>query len=81
MDERIETVNDLIKKVMKKEKAIIREQNLVEDLGFSSIQFIELISLVESKYDVIIPIQKLQTVKKVADLYNAVMDLESFCRI
>jgi acyl carrier protein len=81
MEERIEAINGFIKKVMKKDRAFIREQSLAEDLGLNSIQFIELIALIEEKYDVIVPMQKLQAIKRVGDLYNAVVNIENFCRV
>jgi acyl carrier protein len=81
MDEKIEMVNTLLAKVMTKEKPIIPGHNLVEDLGLNSIQFMELISQIENRFDILVPIQKLQSIKKVDDLYKVVCDLENFCRV
>ena len=81
MEDRIVTVNSFLDKVMKKKKTIIPQQSLVEDLCLNSIQFMELISLIEEKYDVMVPVQKLQYLKKVEDLYVVIEKLEDFCRV
>ena len=80
MKEREETVNLYLSEVMKKKKVILPQHSLVEDLGLNSIQLISLIEKVETKYDVMVPIQKLHVVKTVEDLYKMVCNLEEICQ-
>lgn len=80
MDKRITRANEFLIEVMKNKKVIIPQQNLVEDLGLNSIQFMELIGKIEDEYNVIVPMQKLQYIKTVSDLYKAIQDIEEFCR-
>lgn len=79
-DERIVTINRMLTEVMKKKKVLLPEHNLVEDLGLNSLQLMDLIAKIETKYDVIVPIQKVSVMKTVRDLQNAVLNLEEFCR-
>ena len=78
MDEHKSTVNRFLSEVMKKQKVILPEHNLVEDLGLNSIQLMDLMAKIEEQFDVIVPIQKVQSTKTVSDLYEAVTDLEEF---
>ncbi|MBN2533395.1 MAG: acyl carrier protein [Spirochaetales bacterium] len=78
MNDRIEKVNEFLLSVMKNKKVIVPEQNLVEDLNLNSIQIMELVGKIENEYDVILPMQKLQTIKTVSDLYKAIQNLEEF---
>jgi acyl carrier protein len=78
-DDRIAKVNEFLMSVMKNKKVIVPEQNLMEDLNLNSIQIMELVGKIETEYDVILPMQKLQTIKTVSDLYRAVQNLEEFC--
>ncbi len=79
-EERIAKVNEWLAAAVKKEIVIIPQHGLVEDLGLNSLQFINLISKIEEAFNVMVPIQKLQTIKTVADLQDAVRRLEEFCR-
>ncbi len=79
-EERIAQVDEWLTAAVKKEIVIIPQHGLVEDLGLNSLQFINLIAKIEEAYNVMVPIQKLQTIKTVDDLHEAVRRLEEFCR-
>jgi len=72
------TVNAMLGRVMKTQKPISPEKNLTEDLGLTSLQLMELLSLVEDEYDILIPVNRVLHVKTVGDLYRAVEGIDGF---
>lgn len=83
MNEKLaQRVNELILKVIEKDINIIPEQSFVEDLGFSSLQVVELICYFENEFDVLIPVEKVLPLKTVGDMYRLVEDnlVELHCR-
>ena len=76
MDKKIkEKINTILKKVIKKNRTIHPEFDLVEDLGFSSLDMMELLSNFEDEFNIIIPINKISNIKTVNDIYK---EIENF---
>jgi acyl carrier protein len=51
------------------------EARLEDDLGADSLEIVEIIMLLEEKFDISIPDEKSETVKTVAQTFEAVSDL------
>ena len=77
-DERIETLHQILAEVLKaarKERKILPDHSLVGDLGLDSIHIMDFIGRVEDRFDVLIPLNKMVSIKRVKDLYAALDQL------
>ncbi len=75
----IETkVNELLLEVLKKSIILQPEFTLTEDLQLDSLRIMELMSLIEDEYDVIIPVNKALSIKTVGELYYAVAHIDEY---
>lgn len=78
MHELHETVNALLKTMLGQNKVITPGKQLVEDLGFDSLKMFELTAALEEEFGVLIPVNRVAHIKTVADLYQAVVNLDRY---
>jgi acyl carrier protein len=62
----------LIARVMEHSKTITPSKLMVDELGFDSIQLMELIAAVEDEFDLLITLDSVSGIKTVQDLFDAV---------
>lgn len=67
-----ETLNDLIVEVVRREVTITPDMTFVEDLGFTSLNLMEFVSLIEDDLDIFVPVNEALKVKTVSELYSFV---------
>lgn len=72
MDKVKSKIDPLLIKILEKKKRITPEKRLSEDLGFTSLQLMELISDIEDEFDILVPVNDTFTIKTVGDLYQAI---------
>lgn len=73
-----EKANTLLRKTARTDLKILPEHNLVEDLRMNSLRMMELISSIEDEYDVIIPVNKVVSIRTVKDVYYALEHLDEY---
>lgn len=78
MHELHETVNALLKAMLGQNKVITPGKQLVEDLGFDSLKMFELTAALEEEFGVLIPVNHVAHIKTVADLCQAVVNLDRY---
>lgn len=78
MHELHERVNALLKTMLGQNKVITPGKQLVEDLGFDSLKMFELTAALEEEFGVLIPVNRVAHIKTVADLYQAVVNLDRY---
>lgn len=62
----------LIASVMENNKTITPSKLMVDELGFDSIQLMELIGAIEDEFDLLITLDRVSEIKTVQDLFDAV---------
>ena len=70
-------VDELLLQITKTRKTISPNKLLVEDLGFDSLKMMDLMSTIEDRLEIAIPLAEATRIKTVADLYAAVANLAS----
>jgi len=70
-------VDELLLQITKTRKTISPNKLLVEDLGFDSLKMMDLMSTIEDRLEIAIPLAEATRIKTVADLYAAVAKLAS----
>lgn len=75
-----EKVSTLLLKILKTQKKIIPSMSLAEDLGMTSLHMMELISIIENDYDVVIPMNRIVTIRTVQDIIFALDHMDVFLK-
>jgi acyl carrier protein len=70
-------VDELLVQISKTRKTLSPNKLLVEDLGFDSLKMMELMSTIEDRLDIAIPLAEATRIRTVADLYSAVAKVVS----
>ncbi len=70
-------VNELLLQISETRKTIAPGKLLVEDFGFDSLKMMELMSAIEDRFDIAIPLAEATRIRTVADLYSAVASVIS----
>lgn len=70
-------VDELLLQITKTRKTISPNKLLVEDLGFDSLKMMDLMSTIEDRLEIAIPLAEATRIKTVADLYAAVAKVVS----
>lgn len=71
-------MEDLIKLVngtLPEEATISANTDLVDDLGFDSLKYIDLVVMLENEYGIIIEEEKLATIKTIQQLHDACLEV------
>ena len=69
MEDFKEKLELILKKIRKTDEAISPEKDLFKDLGLTSLHVVELIAMIEDEFDIMIPMNEIQHIKTVKDLY------------
>lgn len=70
-------VNELLLQISETRKTIAPGKLLVEDFGFDSLKMMALMSAIEDRFDIAIPLAEATRIRTVADLYSAVASVIS----
>lgn len=65
-------IDSILSLVVKNERQILPEHDLIEDLGFSSIRMMELVAFIEDDFDLDIPLNQVYTIHTVGDLHREI---------
>ena len=69
-------IDEIIFRILGDKREIDEETGLIEDLGFTSLQLFELISMLEDEFDVVVSVNKSFGIRTIGDLYVAANDLQ-----
>jgi acyl carrier protein len=75
--DRKEKVARILQGIIKSEINIIPEQKLLEDLGMDSLKIMDLISVLEDEFNIIIPMNRTVNIRTVGDIYS---ELDNFIK-
>ena len=68
---KIEEVIQVVKETLDQETEVTSVTDLVDDLGFDSLKYIDLIVILENEHGIVIEEEKLADIKTVQQLYEA----------
>jgi acyl carrier protein len=72
---KIEELINLVNTTLPEEVAISAETDLVDDLGFDSLKYIDLVVMLENEYGIVIEEEKLAKIKTIQHLHEACLEL------
>ena len=71
----IEELINLVNTTLAEEVSISAETDLVDDLGFDSLKYIDLVVMLENEYGIVIEEEKLTQIKTIQHLYDACLEV------
>ena len=71
----IEELINLVNTNLAEEVSISAETDLVDDLGFDSLKYIDLVVMLENEYGIVIEEEKLTQIKTIQHLYDACLEV------
>lgn len=72
---KIEELIDLVNSTLAEETSLSPETDLVDDLGFDSLKYIDLIVMLENEYGIVIEEEKLAKIKTIQELHKACLEV------
>ena len=73
----IETLGQLIREVMSKPPATLDpDSDMIDEFGLSSVDVMELISLVEDTWDIAFPLNDLASIRTIRQLAERIVEIE-----
>ncbi|OGT15248.1 MAG: hypothetical protein A3I12_03720 [Gammaproteobacteria bacterium RIFCSPLOWO2_02_FULL_38_11] len=72
---KIEELINLVNATLPEEITISAETDLVDDLGFDSLKYIDLVVMLENEYGIIIAEEKLSKIRTIKHLHEACLEL------
>lgn len=76
MNAKQQIIEKCLQEVLGPKKTFTANDRLTEDLGLTSLQLLELISMIEDDFNVLIPLNQAREIKTVAGLYQAAEQLQ-----
>jgi len=72
----LETLGDLLREIMTEPPAVLGpDSDMVDEFGLSSVDVMELISLVEDTWDIAFPLNDLASIRTLRQLAQRILDI------